>query len=745
MFFLGLWVVTIIATLAIAKEKNLSFGFYFFLSLILGPLALVIALITPEVKSEDIVKTPTGVSLQEAQEQLRCVKASARVLEKRVNELEELLKKLNEAESDPLPAKEEVSHLTIAEKPDEVRHSAKAMDVELNFGRHWLNKIGMIVLALGVGFLITYTFKDFGPFLKIAFGYLVAGVLFYLGLNLETKNKFVYYGRVLLGGAWAIVYFTTYAMHHFEASRIISSQAFDLFLLALVSIGIIAHVLKYRSESMMSVALFVAYATSTIGHITSFTVLSSLLLSLMVLFFVYKFQWIKSLVLGILLTYGIHCVWVMPRIAISPENVVFIAGSFLDYHLLLNFVFLTAYWLVFLIGVHLIRSFQDPRQVNVLAGVNFANIAIYGIVSFSLLLDLFPVQRFFIILGLGIVYLLLALAMKKAGREELYISDIVAAVFTMTFSLSIKFLPTTTLLLWLAEIPFLLLVGIRFKERIFRYLSFALSVAVACRFIWQGSFYGATDISFLGLVWAWQEFMSFWAGISMGTCFYLMQRMKKEENSDADKIFDHVFSASACVYFSYLLLSVAEQPWRTLAFSTEGLALVAFGIFSGLKRLRAYAYLVLGLSAGMFIADPMYAASKALTWLIASANILIFFVTYFSIKYLSQLKKDDLVFNEEIVCTFWAGIVLLVVGIFQHVSPQWISLSLGISGVGIVLIGILREDKAERLGGLLILMMTLGRVVFVDLSGLDVIFKIFTFIILGVLFVGISFAYNRFN
>ena len=74
-----------------------------------------------------------------------------------------------------------------------------------------------------MAFLISYTFKYFGPFLKIAFGYLVGGALFFAGIKLEAKERLMNYGRALLGGAWAIIYFTTYAMYHFEASRIISS------------------------------------------------------------------------------------------------------------------------------------------------------------------------------------------------------------------------------------------------------------------------------------------------------------------------------------------------------------------------------------------------------------------------------------------------------------------------------------------------------------------------------------------
>ena len=41
--------------------------------------------------------------------------------------------------------------------------------------------------------------------------------------------------------------------------------------------------------------------------------------------------------------------------------------------------------------------------------------------------------------------------------------------------------------------------------------------------------------------------------------------------------------------------------------------------------------------------------------------------------------------------------------------------------------------------------LTLIRVFLVDMADLDIVFKIVTFIVLGLLFLGISFVYNRMN
>ncbi|MFH0828449.1 MAG: DUF2339 domain-containing protein, partial [Candidatus Omnitrophota bacterium] len=199
----------------------------------------------------------------------------------------------------------------------EPEKKTKSESLEIDMGRFWLNRIGIVIFTLGIGFLISYVFKSFGPLAKIVFGYLIGACLFFVGLKFEKKEKFISYGRVLLGGAWAIIYFTTYAMYHFEASRVINSQLLDLLLLAAVAAGIIWHSLRYRSEELCSVAILVGYLTATLGNVNYFTILSCLILAVTSVFLLYRMQWVKLIYLGIILTYSTHFFWVYRHIANS--------------------------------------------------------------------------------------------------------------------------------------------------------------------------------------------------------------------------------------------------------------------------------------------------------------------------------------------------------------------------------------------------------------------------------------------
>ena len=738
---LMLWIISIIATLYIADQKKLGMG-YFFVSLFIGPLAVIIALLAPSKTVQSSSNFDEVSTLKDAKQQIQDLRYSLYAQEERIKNLEILIDKLSESRSE-IPLVNEIKPAAIVVNPvqmpsfvtEEPAAPVKSSDMELDFGRNWLSKIGIAVLALGMAFFISYTFKYFGPFLKIAFVYLVGGALFVTGIKLEKQDKLMNYGRALLGGAWAIIYFTTYAMYHFDASRILPNQETDLFLLAFVVLGMMAHILKYKSEGMMGVALVVGYLTSTIGQITMFTIGSNVFLAVVVLFLVHKFQWVKTLSLGIMLTYGVHFIWVVPNMNATLNNS--------DW---MNLIFLTSYWLVFLIGVHLIRAVKnDTFLERTIAAINLGNIALYSMLSYPLVLTLFYHERFNIVLIEGLVYLAAALMMKKLAQEKMYVSDIVAAVFAITFSISLKFFPTTSLLLWLIEVPFLLFIGTKFKERVFVYFSYALSFFVAFRLMCVGLFDGMPDINVLGFNWTWYGFMCFCAGTSMAGCFYLTQRFKENMQADIDIVFDQIFSFASCAYVSMWLWSLVHQPWIAFVLSMQGWAFVLLSVLMGLRRFRAYAYLVFASSVIIFLAEPIHASLGMLKWFLVSGEMLSIFGAYHAVKYFKQYKPGDLFVEYEEEITFVMGLVLLVVTIHQYVDLQWISLSLGVASVLMILIGFVGGNKTERMGGMALLALTLGRVVVVDLSGLDIIFKIITLIVLGVLFLGVSYVYNRFS
>ena len=91
-----------------------------------------------------------------------------------------------------------------------------------------------------------------------------------------------------------------------------------------------------------------------------------------------------------------------------------------------------------------------------------------------------------------------------------------------------------------------------------------------------------------------------------------------------------------------------------------------------------------------------------------------------------------------------AGAGLAGVWLLGEVMPrQLTTLAWGAAAFGLFVLGFTLNERWYRLTGLAVLAVTLGRLVFVDLSGLPPDQRILTFILLGVMLLAVSYVYTR--
>lgn len=85
-------------------------------------------------------------------------------------------------------------------------------ELELRVGQKWLLSIGIIIMVLGIGYFLKYSFEQgwIPPWMRVAMAY--AWGLGMLGLGeLFRRGKYPLYGLYLLGGGIAVLYFATFA------------------------------------------------------------------------------------------------------------------------------------------------------------------------------------------------------------------------------------------------------------------------------------------------------------------------------------------------------------------------------------------------------------------------------------------------------------------------------------------------------------------------------------------------------
>jgi len=140
-------------------------------------------------------------------------------------------------------------------------------NLEEALGTNWLNKLGVVVLVIGVAFFLAYELQTMGHAGKIMVGYFTAAALLSAGVIIERRENWRIIARAGIGGGWALMFFTTYAMRFIEASRIegLSASA-DLVLLLLLAAGMVAHTLRYQSQVVTGLAFLLAFSTVNIGH-----------------------------------------------------------------------------------------------------------------------------------------------------------------------------------------------------------------------------------------------------------------------------------------------------------------------------------------------------------------------------------------------------------------------------------------------------------------------------------------------
>ena len=124
-----------------------------------------------------------------------------------------------------------------------------------------------------------------------------------------AKESLKNYAQVLFAGGLAAVYFTTYAAHHIQQLCIIGSALLDGALL-LAWAGFMAWIAdRKKSEVLALFAVGLAYYTSVITRVGSFTLYSNLVLTLAAVFFLVRNRWAVLSLASLVATYAAYGFW----------------------------------------------------------------------------------------------------------------------------------------------------------------------------------------------------------------------------------------------------------------------------------------------------------------------------------------------------------------------------------------------------------------------------------------------------
>ncbi|NTV24165.1 MAG: DUF2339 domain-containing protein [Nanoarchaeota archaeon] len=198
----------------------------------------------------------------------------------------------------------------VAEKPV----SQSGTGLEEKIGLKWFSTLGILALVIGIGFFIKYAIDNnwLSHLARIFVGTLIGVGLAAAGLWVSKKEQYLFWGRTLTGGGFAIAYFSCYAAYHFPEYRaaIGITQFVDIVLLSLIVILAILVSTRLSSKVIAGEAFFLGYVTSLLSNNFELTtVIYGLLLTIgLVIVVAYK-KWPAMGVAGVFATYLVYIIW----------------------------------------------------------------------------------------------------------------------------------------------------------------------------------------------------------------------------------------------------------------------------------------------------------------------------------------------------------------------------------------------------------------------------------------------------
>ena len=801
-----IWILSLIITPVIAGVKKFGAGSilaFTFLAIIIGPFAAIVVLITnpaePQIKSDVTPSAPAIGSLEEARQEILYIKRSVNYIMKRLESLDKNLDRM-EGIPDPvrivkpevIPPAEEAKVVetpeamekketattqaeevltegdsqvtttqnteeeTLSEKPRDIRPShispqparssaevqqkvPEKEGFEAVFGKVWLNRIGVVVFFLGMGFLLSYTFLFLSPIARIALGYLVAMGFFAWGRYLEKKEMYVVVARGIQGGAWGLLYLTTYATHFINATRIINESAITVFLLGVVSYAAVLYNLKYRNLVVTAITFILAFVTAGLGGIEISTIAYFAILTGSIAYISLRLKWHELMVFGICGTYLTSFWFIFLAYALKQDVIL---------HIKINLGMLTVSWLIYF-GALFLLDIDEKKKLNSVVGgilLNGMFFTAYGLIEFyrmdAILKADTPLKVFFLaILGwfyLGAAYVF---GLKKKGK--LIPLNVCLAFTIFALAVIIGFPQVSKTYFLLLESILIFMVGIIYKEEFYRKFSQAFNFIIVGRLLMidlpNPNFWNIAglQIKFSALTF-----------LFSAVIFHIMEyTIKKKQPNRLRRLLPSEADVYACCSFTFTAIAIMlgfTSPAAGYLLVLEMLTIFGLGIYLKDSVYRKYASIFGGLlMIKLLVGNIIVAGGYVPVMLIIFAS-----VSYYVIS-LAMEKKDIAAILPDDEKSFYPYMVLyptilLTFLIGKEVPAAWHTSGWAILGIVVLSLGFIMKRKIDRICGLCALILSLFKLFFADMAGMNTIYKVVGFILLGLILLGASMIYSKF-
>ncbi len=442
-------------------------------------------------------------------------------------------------------------------------------------------RIGIVILLTGLVFLANYAYHRIipllGPWGKLALLTLAGGGLAGLGAWMEqTRKSLENYGRVLLAGGAATLYYTAYAAHFVPAVRVIESPLLGGAALLLLAGGIVWFADRRRSEPVALLAIGLSYYTSAINPVGAFTLFSNVILAAIGVFFLIRRQWSRLawLTLG-----GAYASYAFCRYA---------APSGLDaLPVFTPLAFLAICWALFAAAVFLAKGDAFPAGGRV-GFLTLNNAAFYGLAAHHLAErapDSFWLLS--IILGAALLTLSAVAAHREPEESALGGACLGQGILFATIGIIAHFTGASLAIILAVESALLIAAGLR-RHEMLCHVAAAISALLALGWtLWEIRWAPAPPALIAAAIFGVFLFNA-WSS----------KKLRVTLRATTLDLRAFLYSSLALIVAWALAARLAPQAWEPLvlsAFAVAGLAALLIALPEA--ALLAQAFLVLGIGA----------------------------------------------------------------------------------------------------------------------------------------------------
>jgi uncharacterized membrane protein len=673
--------------------------------------------------------------------------------------------------------------LSLPTPPSRTRSEWEAL-----IGGKLLNRIGAFALILGVGFFLKYAFDNdlISETMRVIIGF-VAGALLLLGGWRFHKKNLAIFAQGLIGAGIAILYLSVYASFNFYH---LVSQPVALMLMSAVTALTFLQALKYDA---LAVSLLgwaggfltpILLSTGQSNEAGLFTYIALLDLGLLAILFK-KDSWFILEPLTLAATYLIYVVW------------------FDEYYnetaLPLTVFFLTVFWGLFY-GLDVLRifrgvtAFQKIRQA--VAGCNalFYYLALYILIDSSHHQWMSAVT---ILLG-GVYFFTFLLLQKRRPEAALLLARYtLTAIILLVIATAIQFSGFIIVTFWALEALILVWCGIHWKMRYVRHAAFGLIGLALLKLIFTEGAFGYFALENFKLIFN-RRALAFAALAAVsGFSAILFQRVDEKSSGSFKMILHGIWAVLLFIlltveidnYFRRQMLTATAETAASLRFNCfmtwaamwtlYSLPLVWWGmrqkilpiIWSGLGSLGLAAITIA--IQGLTFA-PIAKFTFGLNWR-AAAFVLVIAGAVIHARWLNQNRRS-FPWLVEVFGILQVAIVLLLLDLFTSETKDIFKKAvfliqqnageaseaneitrlqnlqqLTLSGVWLfysamlMIAGIWRRLQGLRIMAIVLFGITILKIFIYDLSFLERLYRIFSFIGLGAILLLVSYLYQRYK